>query len=90
MDRTTLREAWVIVVEECGANFKDGAAFIRYGLDHPDWTEWRFQGKLGFGGKLWNHNGKLYVAYYAEDETPERYEMMQKANKRLAELTSAG
>ena len=92
MNRTILREAWVILVEECGADFKSGASFIRYGLDYPDWTEWRFGAKLGFGGKIWQkHQPKyeLYVSYYAEDETDERYEMMQRANKRLKELCDA-
>lgn len=86
MDRATLREAWVVIVEECGANFRDGASFIRYALDHPDWTEWRFGASLGFGGKLKQYMGRLFVDCYPEDETPERREMIDKANARLAGL----
>jgi hypothetical protein len=30
-------------------------------------TEYRFQGKLGFGGKFWNINNKFYISAYLED-----------------------
>lgn len=46
--------------------------------------EWRFQGKLGFGGK---YRGELNsVDCYPEDETPERLALIKKINKALKEL----
>lgn len=52
--------------------------------DHT--KEWRFSGKLGFGGKFWHNNDKFYVSCYSEDETLETLEMIKEANKQLTEL----
>lgn len=88
MDEVTLAKAFIIVVEECGASPALLPQFLANTQFQPDWTEWRFQGKLGFGGKLWKtHSGRLYVGYYAEDETEERFQMAKRANQRLAKLT---
>lgn len=59
----------------------------------PPCAEYRFVGALGFGGKFRN-NGNWgntpYVDCYAEDVTPERSSMIERANKRLAELFGSG
>lgn len=53
----------------------------------PDFPkEYRFCGRLGFGGKFWRTNGKFYVNCYTEDETPLRLQIMATANERLANL----
>lgn len=51
--------------------------------------EYRFQGSLGFGGKLWV-NGKKppTVTCYPEDETPGRKALIELANSELAILAS--
>src|SRR5690242_5139624 len=51
--------------------------------------EFRFGGKLGFGGKFYNDGRGAYhrwrVACYPEDETPELREAMGRVNKNLAD-----
>jgi hypothetical protein len=74
-----------ILKEECGATDFMLDWFIPR-LREESITEYRFQGNLGFGGKFWNANGRWYVTCYSEDETPERQEMIRKANERLADL----
>lgn len=44
-------------------------------------TEWRFQGKLGFGGKY--HADTNQVSMYPEDSTPERRLTMVSTNRML-------
>lgn len=46
--------------------------------------EWRFQGKLGFGGKY--RIERNMVDYYLEDETPEMIELTKEINKQLSEI----
>lgn len=49
--------------------------------------EYRFQGALGFGGKLWrDHHGRLAVDCYREDETPERLAVIEQTNAVLAAI----
>src|SRR6266404_1389602 len=46
--------------------------------------EYRFQGSLGFGGKLWiSHRGPPYVTCYQEHETEGRKMLMELANQEL-------
>ena len=89
-----------ILVEECeaydGGHERENFLYHQMKETTPDDpysgppTEWRFQGALGFGGKFWRNNGKLYVNCYSEDSCPEREEMIEKANKRLAVLLEKG
>ena len=76
-----------ILVQECGAWDRD---YERQNFVMNQTTEevpeWRFCGKLGFGGKFWNNCGRRYVTCYREDENPERLKMIEAANKRLAAL----
>ncbi|MCK9155132.1 MAG: hypothetical protein M0P12_03355 [Paludibacteraceae bacterium] len=74
-----------ILVEECWASESLRNAFVCTETTEVC-TEYRFCGNLGFGGKFWNTNDKLYVNYYPEDETPQRDKMMDAANKRLSKL----
>ena len=60
-------------------------SFVTNAVD-GNWTEWRFGGGLGFGGKVWNNAGRWYVTCYSEDETPEREEIIAKTNEALAKL----
>jgi hypothetical protein len=47
--------------------------------------EWRFQGRLGFGGKY--RRKQNTVDYYREDETTERKKLAKQINSTLAKET---
>lgn len=55
-------------------------------------SEWRFCGHLGFGGKF--RFPGFWVDCYPEDISPEREKVIQEANSRLqalrAEISAAG
>lgn len=46
--------------------------------------EFRFQGRLGFGGKFWRH--RYEVSAYPEDLTPERRRVIDETSAALAAL----
>ena len=52
--------------------------------------EYRLNGSLGFGGKLWWDNMKNdsipYVNCYQEDETPKRLKTIKLVNEKIKEL----
>lgn len=77
-----------ILVEECGAAPANQwqSSFVDWFEKGSDPDEWRFSGWLGFGGKFWHNRGKLYVNCYREDETPDRLDMIERANARINAL----
>ena len=48
--------------------------------------EWRFMGKLGFGGKY--RSGTNRVDCYSEDETPERLDLIKQINIKLLHVVT--
>lgn len=76
---------WAVLVSECGKR-DDRLDRVEFETHFPECREFRFMGALGFGGKVWWNNGRLYVTCYPENRTPERERMITAANKRLAEL----
>jgi len=83
----TMAEAmqiWHILADHAGAsrNEYDRHGFVIEAMSGK-WTEWRFIGKLGHGGKVWNNCGRVYVTCYSEDETPERLAIIEKVNSLL-------
>lgn len=88
ISREKAQYVWDILVRTCGAPEsmkEDFLLEIQYGLE--ELREYRFQGSLGFGGKIWfSHQQSFYVTCYKEDETPERLAAIQEANKELAPL----
>lgn len=58
-------------------------AFVRDATE-GFWTEYRFQGSLGFGGKVWNRHDRWDVNCYHEDETPARTAAIEATNEALA------
>lgn len=72
-----------ILVEECGA-VEDMREDFRFHF--ADTPEFRFQGHLGFGGKIHNPVVDPYVSCYPEDETSHRRAMINRANKRLDQM----
>jgi len=81
------RACYAVLVEHAGAIPSDRDNFVYHCLkdDHP-LTEWRFSGKLGFGGKFRRLRQKVYVDCYPEDETSERKAIIQKVNILLGDL----
>lgn len=95
MTRAQAKAVWTILAEECGATSEDGFFHHQTAGRVP---EWRFGGKLGFGGKFWRNRTSRpdgswgdywYVNCYAEDETPERRKAIEAANARLWTLMQA-
>lgn len=85
MNEEQLRQAVQICIEECVGRESDFE-----GIDVDTLTEWRFQGALGFGGKLWRKGNGFKVSCYSEDETESRRAMIAKANERLALIEVEG
>lgn len=75
-----------VLIEECGATAFHREQCVRYLTDEHGSHEFRFQGSLGFGGKVYYNGGRLYVSCYPEDRTPERTAMIRSANARLNEI----
>ena len=61
---------------------RDGFVYAQTSEELCD--EWRFSGKLGFGGKYWSQRNS--VNYYLEDETKERDILVEKINKLLSDI----
>jgi len=79
------------ILVEIGASEIMRDAFI-HTQSTEECNEWRFQGKLRFGGKFWNewsyldNEPKWRVSCYSEDETPERKKIIEETNKKLDTL----
>lgn len=57
--------------------------FIRYAAGQQD-VEWRFQGALGFGGKLYFDGWSVpRIGCYPEDQTPARQAIIEKLNAKF-------
>jgi hypothetical protein len=73
-----------ILIEHCGVSPNRRKNLVEdFMWTQP--TEYRFQGNLGLGGKLYN-DSKLKVNCYPEDRTPKIDLMIQDANTKLKEL----
>lgn len=77
---------WQILVQECDASSWWHEEFMQH---WPECREFRFQGALGFGGKVYSDPGRVYVTCYPEDKTAQRKRRIAVANARLAALLSA-
>lgn len=91
VDQLTLSSIYDILIRCCGASEQeqDRGAFVWAASEWgPSMTfEWRFQGSLGFGGKIWLYNSDVpYVNYYPEDKSPSREISVKKANEELTWL----
>lgn len=73
-----------ILVNLGGANEIERTSFIYGHISNPPLSEWRFQGKFGFGGKYWSTTNA--ISYYPEDKTKERESLMKSINKGLKKL----
>lgn len=73
------------LIENCGACPHNQQSFISLQTT-KEIVEWRFGGKLGFGGKFWNNDNRWYVSCYQEDETKTRNKIIEKTNLELCFL----
>lgn len=79
------------ILEDIGAASSMREAFIST-QSREDCNEWRFQGKLGFGGKFWNEWSYLEerplwrVSCYTEDENAKTDKIVKETNEKLYAL----
>lgn len=88
MNKDQIQRVVDILTEACAMDshhVESLVLFLEEGLS--DCTrEYRFQGSLGFGGKLyWGHR-RLWVDYYVESSTPARRVAKRTTNQRLQEI----
>lgn len=88
IDRMTAQKIYDVLIVCCGAPQHLHDDCVQWMIDGAPAREFRFQGSLGFGGKLYITRQRWRVSCYSEDETPERLAAIERANKRLAELRS--
>lgn len=87
-DEAALGRFYDLLIETAGASrlHYDRRSFIQCALN---WNyhftfEYRFEGLLGFGGKIWLPLDKApYVSCYREDDSPERLKIIEKTNALL-------
>lgn len=81
----TASKIWDLLVLECGALETDRDGFISYVTQRPskELVEWRFQGAIGFGGKIHFGRNRWSVSCYREEENPYVNLMIAEANHRL-------
>jgi len=75
---------WHLLVDRAGANPKEYAK-SQFMQSFPECKEFRFQGRFGFGGKIWWNNGKVYVNYYPEDQNEMRDKLEKILNAELSQ-----
>lgn len=72
-----------VLVRVCGAT-DTASERLGFGMHFPTCGEWRFQGDLGFGGKVYCDGFQVWVSCYREDATPGRRATIARANAALA------
>lgn len=71
-----------VLVAQAGASEAQRPDFVHHATTRGI-TEYRFQGVLGFGGKVWNDSGGWRVTCYPEDRTEARDEAITATNNLL-------
>jgi hypothetical protein len=74
-----------VIAEIGGAHESERANFVYHcsqASDGPP-SEWRFCGKLDFGGKVYLDSDRWRTGCYREDDTPERSVLIAEMNMRL-------
>lgn len=82
-------EGVYVILMAVGASPSMQADFVRYFTEDAGSAihrEWRFQGKLGFGGKFWRRPSGHDVNCYTEDLTSERKKLIKYANDLIKAL----
>lgn len=80
-------KVWDILVSFAGA-YEDKEGYERKNFKYHHYKkgcdEWRFQGKLGYGGKYRSQTNS--VDCHKEDETKERLEIINQTNEALSKV----
>jgi hypothetical protein len=85
MTKEEASKVYDVLVRIGGASESDRSGFVYHHVDSKDGcSEWRFCGKLGFGGKY--RSGSNRVSCYQEDQTPSRVCLIETLNTELAEI----
>jgi len=85
MTTETANNIYDLLVNIGGAYEPDRGSFLYHHVESKDGcSEWRFCGKLGFGGKY--RSGSNRVDCYREDETVERIEIIVRLNEALKNI----
>lgn len=69
-----------------GAPRRDQDAFVDTFTGSCPPMEWRFQGRLGFGGKFYFTETRWRIGCYVEDDSAERLKIIEAANTVLDAL----
>lgn len=78
----TANKIYSLLVEIGGASERMRESFIYHHCENEDGcAEWRFQGKLGFGGKY--YSGRNVVDCYTEDRNQEAIKIIDELNEKL-------
>lgn len=90
ISETTAAEVWRILRKEAGASSSaiERDCFILYARGRDGVPEFRFQGALGFGGKVYFREGRWGVYYYPEDKNAAREAIVTRTNAALAKLNT--
>lgn len=84
------QDYWNLIFLHGGAHPNDQPAFVRYMMMASQFPkEYRFQGRLGWGGKAHFDGKRAYVSCYTEDDTPERDLIKKLLNEELRGLLDA-
>lgn len=78
------REVYRTLMRYAGASAAEAFSFTWSHMHDTYLNEWRFQGKLSFGGKYWKDRNEINC--YREDETPERMQIIEETNAKLREV----
>lgn len=89
--RTRAEFIYKILVEHCDARQDDLEDFCRYHVTNDsDYTEWRFGGNMGTGGKFRTQTStkgrNMWITCYSEESTPERRARIETVGVLLREL----
>lgn len=85
MNEIEANAVYDLLVRIGGANENERASFVYHHCQSKEGcTEWRFQGKLGYGGKY--RSERNTVDCYTEDYTPENEKIINELNEALSKL----
>lgn len=85
--KETAHKIWSILVVNCGANESGREMFVSTATETGGIFKYMFIGRLGLPAEFWG--GSCQVCCLSEDETPERIEMICRANEELKSLRTA-
>lgn len=85
MTKEKANKVYDLLVSIGGAYEPDRDSFLYFHTEYKyETSEWRFSGKLGFGGKY--RKATNSVDCYREDATPERVKLMNELNEALSKI----